>query len=302
MKKYIVLLAMLIVSSLSINCSNEEKKTQKRTNNLIKELEVRTTLDSPETTNPNLFFYISKTNFTYNSTDQITTISSQQDFRSMWEYDHINNIYPNKHKQRKIERIFTYNPKTNLLEKETTIINNVSTSKTFIYNDNKQIIKINELGKKTTLEYNTKGQVNKIITKYDDPYYVYNATKEYEYDANNNVISINYDYGFGPEKYIIKYTNVEGPFKNCNINYTLQEPLDEGLILEQFSLFSERYATLFENLEYSYKGYHLIKGFGSSATKYNSGYITFTDNNKLESFDYFRAGQIYFQYSVKKTY
>lgn len=303
MTKHLKTFYFILIGLVLSNCSSDDNKNKEVTNNLIKKLEVRTTLDSPETANPNTFFYIANTSFNYNQRNQTTSIHSQQDHRNMWEYDPITNKYPNKREQKIVDRIFKYNGNTNLLEKETTTINNITTTKTFIYNDKQQIETIKEVGKTTTLKYNTKGQVSTIITKYDDPNNIYNAIKEYEYDQSNNLISVNYIARVYPDKINIKYTNIESPYKGTTVNYSLLEPMDEGIIMRNHNLFSDKYATLFENLEYSYKGYHLIKSIiGTESDYYDIAYLTSTDNFKPEGFDYYRVGKDIFFYYVKKTY
>lgn len=304
MKKYFKILSITLIALVISNCSSDDNKNKEVSNNLIKKLEVRTTMDSPETASPNIFFFISNTTFEYNKLNQTTSIHSQQDYRNMWEYNPITGQFPNKREQKIVDRIFTYNAKTNLLERETTTINSVTTIKTFIYNDKQQIEAIKEVGKTSTLKYNTKGQVSTIITKYDDPNNMYNAIKEYEYDQNNNLISVNYISRVYPDKLIIKYTNVESPYKHTTVNYSLLEPMDEGIAMRKHNLFSDKYATFFENLEYSYKGYHLMKSIaGTESDYYDSTYLTSTDNFKPEGFDYYRVGQdSYFYYYAKKTY
>ncbi|WP_121964085.1 hypothetical protein [Myroides sp. N17-2] len=303
MKKYFKILSITLIALVISNCSSDDNKNKEVSNNLIKKLEVRTTMDSPETASPNSFFFISNTTFNYNQRNQTNSIHSQQDYRNIWEYNSTNNQYPNKREQKIVVRIFTYNTNTNLLEKETTTINNVTTIKTFIYNDKQQIVTINEVGKTTTLKYNTKGQVSTIITKYTDPDNMYNAIKEYEYDQSNNLISVNYIARVYPDKINIKYTNIESPYKGTTVNYSLLEPMDEGILMRKHNLFSDKYATFFENLEYSYKGYHLIKSIiGTESDYYDSTYLTSTENFKPEGFDYFRGGKDIFAYYAKKTY
>lgn len=304
MEKYFKISYITLIALAMSNCSSDDNKEKEVSNNLIKKLEVRTTMDSPETASPNTFFFISNTSFNYNQRNQTNSIHSQQDYRNMWEYNPTNGQFPNKREQKIVDRIFTYNANTNLLEKETTTINNITTTKTFIYNNKEQIKTINEEGKTTTLKYNAKGQVSSIITKYVDPDNIYNAIKEYEYDQNNNLISVNYIARVYLDKINIKYTNIESPYKGTTVNYSLLEPMDEGITMKKHNLFSDKYATFFENLEYSYKGYHLIESIiGTESYYYDGTYQTSTENFKPEGFDYFRVGrQSSFSYYAKKTY
>jgi len=246
----------LALSFITLSCNKSDDNTTHSNNELIKKIWIRAGNNS-EIIPEDGYFY--NATFEFNYTKQNKPSSIKEITRYKFDFYNPNTQgYEDRIVNVQKEKTFTYDKNTHVLLKEITKEDSFESIKTFQYNDANQLIAVKELDRETKFSYNVAGMVEVIQIHYVDQSLLNNSIQRLIYDENLNLKTATYETGYSNDTFHFYYSDVESFYKNNAINYTLSELIADhrayGLDLQKILHFPDFLA----NIEYVYKGYHLI--------------------------------------------
>ncbi|WP_353100934.1 hypothetical protein [Myroides odoratus] len=254
MKKHILL--VLALSFITVSCNKSDDNTTYSNNDLIKKIWIRGGY-SNEIISEEGYFYNATFEFDYTKQNKPSSIKEITRYKFDF-YNPNTQSFEDRIINIQKEKTFTYDKSTDVLLKEITKEDSFELIKTFQYNEVNQLIVVKELDKETKFTYNASGMVEVIQIHYVDQSLHNNSTQRLTYDENQNLKKATYETDYTNHIFYFHYSDIESFYKNNAINYTLSEQIADhrtyGLDLQKILYFPDFLA----NIEYVYKGYHLI--------------------------------------------
>lgn len=247
----IIKIGLGLLLLLTISCNSDDGIDLRKDKVLVKEVMIFNSI------NPESASFKETLSFSYNKQAFVNTINTDLEYIDLYSYDPETDRFPNKTIKSKTNSSFLYNDK-NLIEKEIKVIDGKRLVKKFTYNQEDQLIAIEEEHKTTTFYYNNfnlVGQIDMVYHSIDFP----NSHHIIQYHEDGNIKEVYYtnlNESFYSE---FDLFDIKTPFAASNINLSLK------LFNNQYKFYNRvKFPDFLDNFEFVYKGNKLLKTMTTS--------------------------------------